>query len=166
MWTPDAKTTGEQLDRLEATLGDPECDAVVAFIRVMENLVVGPHCPRPPPSEKLAQFARVYGSAESATQLARLGFSTGQVIALAARNAAAKHPDRFGHVDDWQGHLDHIRGLRTKLDRLMKDMGARVSGADLNVNEKGATFTMAPNIELAGRWQEQLLHHAVRQATT
>ena len=162
----NAETTAEQLDHLEAALAGPECDAVIAFLRVMENFVAEPHSPRPPPSDKFAQFARVYGSDASATQLARLGFSTGQVIALAARNAAGKHSDRFGHVDDWRGHLDHIEGLRTKLDGLMKNMGAQVSGADLTVNERGATFAMAPNIELAGQWQEQLLQHAVRQATT
>ena len=66
----------------------------------------------------------------------------------------------------WQGHLDYIQVLQTKLDRLMKDMGAQVSSADLTVNERGATFAMAPNIELAGQWQEQLLQHAVRQVTT
>ena len=48
----------------------------------------------------------------------------------------------------------------------MKDMGAQVSGADLTVNERGATIAMAPIIELAGRWQKQLLQHAVRRATT
>ncbi len=64
----------------------------------------------------------------------------------------------------WQGHPAYIQGLRTKLDGLMKNMGAQVSGADLNVNERGATFAMAPNIELAGRWQEPLVQHAVRQA--
>ena len=84
---------------------------------------------------------------------------------MAARNAAGKHPDRFGCVDDWQGHLDYIQGLRTKLDGLMKDMGAQVSGVDLKVNETGATFAMAPNIELAGQWQEQLVQHVVRRAT-
>ena len=155
----NADTSIQRLNLLEQATKEPDTDAIAAFLRKAAKYVAEPTCPHPPPAEKFAKMCRVLGSDALPAELARLGYSVGEALALAVRNAGNRYPDRFGKVTNLEEHDARTEALRQKHKDLLVQMQETITGSDISYGEDGAPFVAGTLVCFAKGWPEKLLDH-------
>ena len=148
----------KRLDALEKALAaDHETASTESFLRKAIIWLSEPTCPNPPPPDRFAKMLRVLGNDGLPVELARLGVTSGEAIALASRRSVAKFPDRYADgPGDLEEHRAHIQRLHDKRMALLAQMEIAVAGPDIECDDKGAKVR-GTDVPLVAGWPLRLL---------
>ncbi len=119
----------DRLGEVEKKVEKRGGDAVRAFVRRLANEFLEARFPQPPGDA--LKFVRVYGREDLPGELAEIGVSGAEAIAVAAKHAITQAPNSFGQVENLAEHEQRRVGLQKALDAIYRRMRRAVSFADL-----------------------------------
>ena len=152
-----------RLDMLAEVIQKPEMEALPRLVRnIIRNIFDG-RVSTVPPAERLSQIVRAWGSPEAPALLNSIGSAEGELFALAVREAGKKHPEAFGDVTDWAGHLAALGEARTAFEAALAALDFKaadlVIGDEISFKCTGGAVTLGPD------WQQRLIDWQLAKPT-
>ena len=112
-----ARCDHKKLDEIEAALVDPDLQAARSFVRHVVDAYTGGgagYYSRP-----ITRLTHAPGWSEETAAAAQAVHATGQeLLALGARQAARRHPEKFGTIENFDSYNSQIKELEATRARL------------------------------------------------
>lgn len=140
----DAGISEARLQRLAAKIERAAGTAATrAFVRRAAREFATASYPRPPLAHQVDKILRVYGEPAVQGEIAGLGITGHELLALACARSAEEHAGLFGSISSWDAHCIQLANLRDALVPLYAEMAHSWGAQDLVIERATETERQA-----------------------